>query len=81
MRKVVSCLTAGLLLACASCSKYNTYPVSGKVTYKGFPASGAAVFFFRQGADSIDEPPIMGVVREDGSFELGKGRLPATTTS
>ncbi len=76
MRKVVACVTAGLLLACVACNKNNSYPVSGKVTYRGYPASGAAVFFIRQGDDSIDEPPIMGVVREDGSFSLGKGAPP-----
>ena len=54
MRKVVSCVTAALVLACASCNKNNIYPVSGKVTYKGSPASGAAVFFYRQGGDSSE---------------------------
>ncbi len=81
MRKVVSCVTAALVLACASCNMNNTYPVSGKVTYNGSPASGAAVYFFRQGGDSINEPAIMGIVQKDGSFELvcgssGKGAPP-----
>jgi hypothetical protein len=85
--KVVSCVTATLVLACAlamgfaSWNRTNIYPVSGKVTYKGAPASGAAVFFYRQGADSSNEPAIMGIVQEDGSFELvcgglGKGAPP-----
>jgi hypothetical protein len=73
MRKVVACVTTGLLLACAACNKNPSSPVSGRVTYRGYPASGAAVFFFRQGGDSINEPPIMGFVGEDGSFSLGKG--------
>ncbi len=76
MRKVVVCVTAGLLLACAACNKNKSYPVSGKMTYRGTPASGAVVFFCRQGTDAINEPPIMGVVREDGSFSLGKGAPP-----
>ena len=75
MRKVVSCVTAALVLACPSCNKNNIYPVSGKVTYQGSPASGAVVFFFRQGGDSNNEPAIMGIVQEDGSFELVCGAL------
>jgi len=81
VRKVIACVTAGLLLACASCNRDSIYPVSGKVTYKGSPASGAAVFFFRHGGTSINEPAIMGIVQKDGSFEvvcgsLGKGAPP-----
>jgi hypothetical protein len=68
---------AALALACASCSnRNNLYPVSGKVTYKGSPASGATVFFFhRQGGDSMNDHMIMGIVQEDGSFELVCGSL------
>ena len=70
------CVTAALVLACASCgNKDSIYPVSGKVTYKGSPASGAVVFFHRQGGDATKEPPIMGIVQEDGSFELVCGSL------
>ena len=82
MRKVIFCVTAALVLAGASCSNKDTiYPVSGQVTYKGAPASGAAVFFHRQGGDPIDEPTILGIVQADGSFELvcgplGKGAPP-----
>jgi hypothetical protein len=82
VRKVVFCLTAVLGLTCASCgSKNNLYPVSGAVTYKGSPAPGATVFFYRQGAESMNEHMIMGIVQEDGSFELvcgsfGKGAPP-----
>jgi hypothetical protein len=76
VRKVVSCVTAALVLACAACgNKNNIYPVSGKVTYKGSPAVGAAVFFHRQGGDSTNQPPIVGIVQEDGSFELVCGSL------
>jgi hypothetical protein len=74
--KLILCMTAALLLACASCAnKDNIYPVSGKVTYQGSPASGAAVFFYRQGGDATTEPPIMGIVQQDGSFELICGSL------
>jgi hypothetical protein len=62
-----------LALTCASCIK-GVYPVSGKVTYKGAPAPGATVVFYRQG-DSTDEPVIMGVTQKDGTFELVCGSL------
>jgi hypothetical protein len=76
VRKLVFCLTGALALACASCGNKDTiYPVSGKVTYKGSPASGATVFFYRQGGDSMNEHMIMGIVQEDGSFELVCGSL------
>ena len=72
--------SAALALACISCSN-GLYPVSGKVTYKGQPATGAAVFFKRQGVDPMNEHMIMGLVQEDGSFTLvcgaeGKGAQP-----
>jgi hypothetical protein len=82
VRKVLFCLTAALAQASASCgNKNNLYSVSGKVTYKGAPAAGAAVFFRRQGGDPMNEHMIMGIVQEDGSFEvvcgsLGKGAPP-----
>jgi hypothetical protein len=76
VRKIVLCLAAGMALACASCgNKNNIYPVSGKVMYKGAPAGGAAVFFYRQGGDTMNEHLIMGLVQEDGSFELVCGSL------
>jgi hypothetical protein len=76
VRKVVFCLVAALALACASCgNRNNIYPVSGKVTYKGSPAAGATVFFHRQGGDSMNDHMIMGIVQEDGSFELVCGSL------
>jgi hypothetical protein len=68
-------VTAGLVLACAACNKTRIYPVSGKVMYNGFPASGATVFFCRQGGDTRNEQLILGVVQADGSFELVCGSL------
>jgi hypothetical protein len=81
MKKVVLCQIAALALACASCRNNNCYPVSGKVTYHGSPASGATVYFHRQGGDGMNDHTIMGIVQEDGSFELvsglpGKGAPP-----
>jgi hypothetical protein len=79
--KVHFCVTAVLALNCTSCgNKDEIYPVSGKVTYRGSPARGAVVSF-RRGDDSGKQPTIMGVVRQDGSFELvcgplGKGAPP-----
>ena len=82
MKNIVLYLTAALALACASCGdKSNIYPVSGTVICKGVPASGATVFFYRQGADTMKEHMVMGIVQEDGTFELvcgsmGKGAPP-----
>jgi hypothetical protein len=76
VRKVLFCLTALLALGSVSCgNKHNLYPVLGEVRYKGSPAAGAAVFFHRQGADSMNEHLIMSIVQEDGSFELVCGTL------
>ena len=76
MKKVFCCLTAILTLSCASCgNRNNLYPVAGKVTYKRSPAAGATVVFYRQNGDSMNEHLMMGVVQEDGSFELVCGSL------
>jgi hypothetical protein len=76
MIKMLFCLTALLMLACASCSNRATiYPVSGKVTYDSHPAAGAAVFFHRHGGDTLNDPMIMGIVMQDGFFELACGSL------
>jgi hypothetical protein len=74
VRNTAFCAIAALALVCTSCSN-NIYPVSGRVMYRGSPASGAIVFFQRQGGDSINEPVIMGIVQEDGTFELVCGSL------
>lgn len=71
----------GLALLIGSCSNNKLYPVSGKVTYKGSSAPGAVVSFHRQGGEAGKEPLILGIVQEDGSFELmcgylGKGAPP-----
>jgi hypothetical protein len=76
VRKLKVWLTAALALACASCgNKHNIYPVSGKVTYKGAPAAGAAVFFQHPGVKSVNDHIVMGIVQEDGSFGLVCGSL------
>lgn len=76
MKNFVLCLTVGLALSCASCGdRTNLHPVSGQVTYQGTPAAGATVVFQRQGGDLINEHMMMGIVQEDGSFELVCGSL------
>ena len=69
MKKHSFYLAAALALACASCGK-GIYPASGKVIYQGRPAAGATVFFQRHGANLMNEPMIMGLVQQDGSFSL-----------
>jgi hypothetical protein len=76
VRKFILCLTGTLILACAACgAKNNLYSVSGKVTYRGSPAAGAAVFFYRKGVDPMDEHLMMAIVQENGTFELVCGSL------
>jgi hypothetical protein len=60
----------------ASCShRAEVYPVSGSVIYQGQPAAGATVFVYRKGGDRVRDPMIMGIVMQDGSFELSCGSL------
>ncbi len=80
MKKQRLLATGFLALACTSCGN-GLYPVSGKAMYNGHPAVGAAVFFQRKGGKSQNDPLIMGLVQEDGSFALvcgskGKGAPP-----
>ena len=53
------------------------FPVSGKVLYKGQPASGATVYFHQEGGPgSANQPIPCGVADASGSFDLacdGKG--------
>lgn len=83
MRNIAFCATAAAALTCLSCRHDDNgiYPVSGTVTYRGAPAAGAAVFFHRRGTDVLKEHMVMGIVQNDGSFELvcgplGKGAPP-----
>lgn len=76
VKTFVFCLTGSLMLACVSCGNpHNLYPVSGKVTCNGLPASGAVAYFYRQGDPATQKPTIIGVVQQDGSFELVSGTL------
>jgi prepilin-type N-terminal cleavage/methylation domain-containing protein/prepilin-type processing-associated H-X9-DG protein len=63
-------------LICTSCaSKKSLYSVAGTVTCNGAPAAGASVFLQRPGGETMNENMIMGIVKEDGSFELVTGAL------
>jgi hypothetical protein len=76
MKKILCSALAFIGLACASCAdSTRLYPVSGTATYKGKPAAGAAVFFRRQGRGTMRDPMIMGIVQDDGGFELVCGSL------
>lgn len=77
------CLFAlsGLALTCASCGNNGLYPVCGRVTCNGEPATGAFVYLLRRGANPLDQQSVMGVVQADGSFIIvcdakGKGAPP-----
>jgi aspartokinase-like uncharacterized kinase len=76
---VFACLVSVLVSTCASCSKQNNqepvYPVVGKVTYNGSPASGAVVYFRRKSDIASKAPTIVGIVQNDGSFEMVSGPL------
>ncbi|HVX10048.1 MAG TPA: hypothetical protein VHC22_02495 [Pirellulales bacterium] len=83
VREFVVLVVAAGALCNASCNRnpHDLYPVSGNVTYNGSPAAGAAVFFYRRGADPANDQTVMGIVQGDGSFELvcgpfGKGAPP-----
>ena len=77
MRKVGYCSLVFAALACGSWGRENNglYPVWGEVTFNGSCAQGATVFFQRKGADPKEEQMIMGIVQDDGSFELACGSL------
>jgi hypothetical protein len=77
IRNVFYFVFAALAWSSIACGNNNSslYPVVGRVTYKGEPATGATVFFYRQGVDPMNEHMIMGTVQGDGSFELVCGSL------
>lgn len=77
MRYLVVGLTCTALFSCASCSGNhgNLFPVSGMVMVDGKPAPGATVFLRRVETDTVNDQTIMGIVQEDGSFELVCGSL------
>jgi hypothetical protein len=77
MKCQMACLAVIVSLACASCAKRNSnfYPVTGTVIVNGEPASGATVFLRPQSNDIRSSQTIMGIVADDGTFELVCGSI------
>jgi hypothetical protein len=55
-----------LLSGCAGADRPATYPVRGKVTYRGEPVAGASVAFLAPGAPR----PAVGTTDAQGNFQL-----------
>lgn len=73
MKGIRSGVAAVIALASVSCDSQETlYPVYGRVTCKGSPAVGAVVYLQRPEAGA-NAPLILGIVQQDGSFELTTG--------
>lgn len=72
-------------LPLAGCGKpAGVFPVTGRVLYKGEPASGAVVYFQQQGTPGVPQELVpFGIVQNDGAFSLtcdglGEGALPGS---
>ena len=62
-------LTLLTTFGCGNANGLN--PVYGKVLYKSEPAVGATVYFHRVGgSDQLHEQVPMGVIQDDGTFQL-----------
>ena len=73
---VFAWVAAASVATFAGCgSPTGLYPVYGHVNYKGEPAAGATVSFYRKGADPSAEQIPRGEVQPDGSFRLESGDL------
>jgi hypothetical protein len=71
MRSLLLAVISGSALLSASCgNSAGLHAVHGKVLVKGEPAIGATVTFIRQGSDPLKDPPLQGIVEEDGTFTL-----------
>ncbi len=80
VRRLILVVGAGWSLALvAGCgNSAGLVPVSGKVLYKGEPASGAVVYFHAEkgSAPSSEALPVpSGTVEEDGTFSLSSDNL------
>jgi hypothetical protein len=69
---ISSLVLASLTLSSFGCGNANGLnPVYGKVLFKSEPAVGATVYFHRVGSsDSLHEQVPMGVIQDDGTFQL-----------
>ena len=78
MKRLIAVLVVAAACAASTsgCGRSNgLYPVSGKVLYKGAPASGATVSFVPKGASDGQQADVpLGVVNEDGTFTLAGPR-------
>jgi hypothetical protein len=65
-------LMVPVVLAGSGCgNRVGLSPVTGKVLYKGEPASGAVVYFHREDTPRAAHQPIpFGIVEDDGRFSL-----------
>jgi hypothetical protein len=81
---LVLAVTSGSIAAPSCGPPAGFFPVSGKVLYRGEPASGAVVYFHRTGDPSTARRPIpSAIVQEDGSYSLtsdgvGSGARPGS---
>jgi hypothetical protein len=66
---VGSALLVAVLTGCSGDSRVPVYPVTGKVTFDGKPASGAQVMLNATGEVPKDLA-LIGVVNDDGSFKI-----------
>ncbi len=70
-RFMILASAAGLAAAVGCGNPPGYFPVSGKVLFKGEPASGAAVYFHRVDATGTAREAIpFGIAGEDGGFSL-----------
>ena len=71
-KKLLSIVVAAWAISCTSCGNSSgLYPVTGSVTYRGEPATGASVTFVKKGAaDPARDRIAQGTVAEDGTFAL-----------
>jgi hypothetical protein len=68
-------VVVGMLLGCSN-APFDVAPVHGKITLDGQPLKAGKVMFapIRKGADLEAGKPAIGVIREDGTFELSTYR-------
>jgi hypothetical protein len=76
-RATTAATTACFLLGLTGCGNPpGLYPVSGKVLWKGEPASGAIVYFHQEGPNPGGAQAVpSGLVEDDGSFYLAVDNL------
>ncbi len=83
-KRLIAAATIGLGVISGCGNPAGLVPVSGKVLYRGEPATGAVVYFHRQSGPGEPARPIpYGVVEPDGSFSLtsedvGRGAVPGS---